>query len=179
MDAPATTEHSPRKNLRLTSPHRLDWAKGHLDTLALISKLREEGVTAHLYIPARSHKREARLLHRAQELEVDDLVHIHGWVSREQMPAYLSSMDWTLSLGEIPEAFGLSVAESLVCATQRWPAQSARSANLLPTATHWCWPMTPTDGPNPSSRNSRRPNSGQRTHTRSPDSSPLPPSGRG
>lgn len=117
MDAPATTEHSPHKNLRLTSPHRLDWAKGHLDTLALISKLREEGVTAHLYIPARSHKREARLLHRAQELEVDDLVHIHGWVSREQMPAYLSSMDWTLSLGEIPEAFGLSVAESLVCAT--------------------------------------------------------------
>lgn len=111
------TRNRPDTPLRLTSPHRLDWSKGHLEAVALVARLRDSGRDAQLYVPAKGHKRMAQFIDYVHAAGVEEFVHIHSWVPRAKVPAYLGSMNWTLSLGYVPESFGLTVAESLVCTT--------------------------------------------------------------
>lgn len=139
---------APTATFTVLYPHRPDRKKGiyeSIDVLSLVNRrLQRTGRSARLLIPRwmdsavatdSSHEYQtiyADIGNYAREKGVQDFVHIHPWVPFRDMPAYLSSGDAALCVGNFVEAFGNVHLEASACGTPTIVANVAGHSRNLP-----------------------------------------------
>ncbi len=125
-----------RSILRLLLPARPDWQKGYPEALEFCKKLKEWEIGFVLIItelkneftPFRFYE---NFIDQAHKSNIDVIV--EKWLPRKAMPKIYQSSDLTLSIGAIPEGFGLVAIESIYCGTPVVAKAAGASLTLLPT----------------------------------------------
>jgi glycosyltransferase involved in cell wall biosynthesis len=104
----------------LAFPHRPDPGKGFDVALEALALLRQKDERFRLMVPTPSasaypdpHGYMRTRIDLAGRLGLTEFVYFHPWIDRSAMPSYLALAEWTLFPTTLPEAFGLSVAESI------------------------------------------------------------------
>lgn len=124
----------------LSFPHRLDPDKGFDTAVRTVAGLRRRGVRATLLVPTPAdseiwaHQRShlAARHDMVAALGVRDAVRFHRWIARAELPAYLRCCQWTLNLSVLPEAFGLTVHESIAAGVGVVSTPAGALAELIP-----------------------------------------------
>ncbi len=129
----------------LLCPHRSDPDKGFEMAVRILAELRNRGRPYRLLVPQRGllipecdpRRGQEVALRRAltelaRSLGVDDLLFFHEWLTVEDYPAYLSLGEWTLRVGSLPEGFGLTPIQSILCGTPVLATPAGALAETLP-----------------------------------------------
>lgn len=113
-------------------PARSGWEKGYKEAIVLVRDLSqryEQGYTLSVCVSRDSEfGREISTLSEKYGVTVN----FFGWQSRTAMPKRYSTALCTLSLGEAPEGFGLTMAESLSCGTPVLSRKLGFAKDLVP-----------------------------------------------
>ena len=125
----------PKSNeLIIGFPHRPEFSKGFQNALQVLKKLTETwGKRIKLLIPMYMDRglsdRTDNTYHQAEsiieDLQLQDNVIYHDWVSHEEMPEYYSYCDVVLCIGNFVESFSNVSVEALLCGT---PVVSANTS---------------------------------------------------
>lgn len=138
-------------------PHRPEKDKGHHLAIEIMKKLVAKDQDYILLIPEPPFSRVDDVeAERKYVADIKTLVHesgldhnvvFHPWIRGKDMAAYYSLGDFTLFLSQLPETFGLSLLNSILCGV---PAISYGSGALRETVppgkSHFVFDKTDVDG---------------------------------
>jgi glycosyltransferase involved in cell wall biosynthesis len=101
----------------IVSVARLVWEKGHQDLLRALALLRRRGRTDVRALIVGVGPEEKRLRGVIEDLELEDVVELKGWVAHDEIPAVYARAS-CLVLGSMPvpfweEQFGMVLAEAM------------------------------------------------------------------
>jgi glycosyltransferase involved in cell wall biosynthesis len=121
----------------LLCPHRSEPDKGFDMAVHVLGELARVGADHQLLVPLRKRMNreidfQRDLLTRARSCGVEDRLIFHDWLPAEDVPAYLSLGAWTLRLGSLPEAFGLTSLQSVSCGTPVLCTPAGALREILP-----------------------------------------------
>lgn len=129
-------------NLSIIYPHRPEEDKGIFEVLKVVSalvndkKMRDLKLLVPRYIDLNVSKAAEAIYDRikkeSQKLNIADNVIFHRWMTYNDMPAYYSLGDLTLSIGNFVESFPNVSLESLACGTPSISARVAAHRYVLP-----------------------------------------------
>jgi len=125
---------APDKLMLLTVGHLIE-LKGHHRVIAALSKLRERGISAELWIvgsAGRAGRYEGTLRSLVRELGLVDYVHFVGSLAPEMVAEYMSSAD-VLCLASSREGWPNVVHEALGCGTPVVASDVGGVPDLIPS----------------------------------------------
>lgn len=123
-------------------PHRPDRSKGNELAMQILKSLLCKDSSYRLLVPkppiakAANAAREAKYIQELQDYAVSigiaEQVIFHAWVDYSDIPSYYSIGEFTLFFSRLPETFGLSLLNSVICGTPTISFGSGALGEIVP-----------------------------------------------
>ncbi len=123
-------------------PHRPDVRKGFSAAFAAMHRARARDQRLRLLVPqppqsvsavrASEAERAAEFEAEVRRRSIGAAVVFHPWIDLPDLPAYFSLADATLALSTLPESFGLTPVQSVLCGTPAIATAAGAVPDLLP-----------------------------------------------